>query len=160
MMAVMQTVIQFELTQDAALIKRIITDPEVYPMVSDDGSPAPEDFQPVIAPNVLYVLVRIEGTIAGLWILLPSNSFCYEIHTVLLPWCRGRRAFEAAKQLGPWLWENTRIERVFTNVPEFNKEALLFARVSGMIQFGKNVKSFKKGGMLYDETLLGVSRCQ
>jgi hypothetical protein len=45
-------------------------------------------------------------------------------------------------------------------VPANNRLALSFAKSCGMTEYGLNPQSFLKDGQLYDQVLLGVSKCQ
>lgn len=149
----------FEASTDWALVRRIMIHPRVWPAISDDFSPSPEVFRPSTAPELCYVLVRDGESILGLFLLTPHNGVHVEVHTCLLPtaWIRGSR--EIAAQAMAWLWANCpQIERLTTNVPRNNSIALRFAQALGMIEYGVNPKSFKKGGQLVDQVLLGMNR--
>jgi hypothetical protein len=148
----------FERTTDWALVREILTDPAVYPHISDDGSPAREDFQVVEHPSFLYVLVKDAGAVLGLWLFVPQSVACYEVHTCLLPRARGDRAKEAARQMADWLWANTPCQKLITSVPAYNRLALHFAKRAGMTQFGTNTRSYLKHGELHDQILLGLER--
>lgn len=166
--------ISLERTRDWELITRIVTHPKVYPQVSDDYSPKPEEWEPAKGDDVWYVLVRDltpggresgtlfkgeTGEILGLWVLHPHLRTCWEIHTCLLPNAYGPRARKAVRELIPWGWEHLpECVRVITQVPQYNRIALLFAIQAGMEQYGMNPKSYLKGGMLHDVILLGISR--
>ncbi len=104
------------------------------------------------------MIVNIGTRVAGIWMFVPSNSYCYEVHTAILPWARGRMAITAAKMMTEWIWANTACVRIWTSVPDINREALWFAKRSGMVEFGVNFSSFVKCGVKYDQRLLGVSR--
>jgi len=148
----------FYRTYDLELVKHIMTEPTVYPFITDDSAPAPSDFQPHDHPAIWYVLCYEGETLLGMWMLVPQNSVCWEIHTCLLPAGRGAIGRIAAQQLQKWIWANTPCRRVVTNVPAFNKLALKYAKEAGMYEFGVNPKSFAWRGALYDQTLLGISR--
>lgn len=149
----------FERSEDWELIKRIITHPRIYPWLSDDFSPKPEDWTPIEHPSIWYVLARDAEGVLGGWMLHPENGCCWKIHTAILPEARGERARQAVAELAPWIWDHIpSVERVNTDVPSFNDAALKFALAAGMKQFGINPKSFKKGGKLFDQILLGISR--
>jgi len=151
----------FERTTDYALIKRIVTDKSVYPFVSDDYSPAPKDYEPIKSDAVWHVLVRDGEEVLGLWIIIPQNAVCWEIHTCLLPNAYGERAKRAGKQVVQWIWDNTTCLRLVTNVPEYNRLAHKFAKAAGMIEYGRNPKSYMKTQILHDQILLGMSKpCQ
>ena len=144
-------------TRNFPLIQQIVTNPAIYPFVSDDGSPAPEYWK---APEAFkYCLVTDEDEVLGVWIFRQCNAVTWEVHTCLLPNARGKRAYQALKMLPEWAWDNLKgAKRVTTEVPVNNGPALVFALRAGMERFGINKKSYLKGGELLDVILLGISR--
>lgn len=151
-------VMDFERTTDYELIKQIVTHPKVYPYVSDDYSPAPKEWRPIESEAIWYVLVKDGEELLGLWTLIPQNAVCWEIHTTLLPNAWGDKGKQAARELADWVWQNTSCLRVITNVPEYNRLALKFAKEAGLETFGLNCKSYMKTGILHDQIMLGVSK--
>ncbi|MDM7995639.1 MAG: GNAT family protein [Acidobacteriota bacterium] len=150
--------IEFERTYDSELVKRIMTHPRVYPSISDDFCPEASDFEPNMHPSIWYVLARDGEQLLGLWMFVPQNAICWEVHTCLLPEAWGRRALEAVMALHDWVWQNTPCLRVITNVPRYNTLALRFAQKAGLGIFGKNWSSFMKHGVLHDQIMLGISK--
>jgi len=150
----------FERTFDYELVREIITNPAIYPHVSDDGSPPAKDFRAIESEVVWYVLVKDGKELLGCFTFVPQNAVCYEVHTCLLPVSWGERAKEAAKGVKEWMFRHSPAMRIVTVVPENNSLALHFAKSAGMETFGVNPQSFMKGGHLYDQILLGVSKCQ
>lgn len=148
----------FKRTQDYELVRQIMTHPRVYPHITDDGSPEADDYSPIQSDQVWYVLVCEEAVTLGLWMLVPQNSICFEIHTCLLPVAYGGLARRAAELMAAWIWANTPCRRLVTTVPETNRLALRFAVRAGMQEYGRNPKSFMKDGQLLDQLLLGMSR--
>lgn len=150
--------ISFKRTHNMKVVHAIITDPEIYPYSTDDGCPPPEEFHPINNLEALYMVISIGFRVAGLWIFTPSNHFAYEVHAAILPWARGRFAVQSAKEMCAWIWENTTCERIWTSTPAFNERALWLVRQAGMVEFGRNPRSFKKNGVLWDQVLSGISR--
>lgn len=148
----------FELTNDWELVKTIVTHPAVYPAIRDDYSPAPEDWQPVATEICRYYLVWDNEELLGLWVFTAENSVCWDVHTCLLPCSYGERAKQAAKEMAKHIFETTPCVRIITHVPVFNRLALRFALNAGFEPWGKNVKSYMKDGILYDQILLGMSK--
>lgn len=156
----------FERTRDYDLIRRIMAHPQVYPHITDDGCPPVEEFHPVESPEIWYVIVRSDsgprslafGNAIGMWVFFPQNHVCWEVHTCLLPVGRGETGRAAARQMAAWIWSNTPCRRIITNVPVFNRLALAFAKRAGMVEFGRNERSFLKGGELHDQIMLGLSK--
>lgn len=148
----------FERTFDMQLAREVITHPKVWPWISDDGSPARESFVPENHPGNLYLLCFDGETLLGLWLFVKRNAVTVEVHTCLLPHHGFHRGRVAARQAAEWIWANTDVQRIITSVPETLRIALRFAQAAGMVEFGRNLKSFLKNGRLWDEVLLGISR--
>lgn len=146
-----------ERTNDMDLVTRVMTDPCVYPYVTDDGSPNPEEFEPVESDLIYYLLVLdYSKNVLGLFLVHPQNSIMYEIHTCLLRSCRGLMADEAARLVLQWIFNNTPCQKLITHVPAYNKPALDYAKRSGFTVEGNNSHSFLKNGKLHDQVCLGI----
>lgn len=142
-----------ERTYDADFITHCVTHPDVWRMAADDGYPDPCLYFPPMADSIYWVRAGDHGV----FMAHPHNSITFEVHTLLLPSARGK-AVEFAKAAIAWAFANTACERLITNVPSFNPLALRLAKKSGMSEYGVNQKSFKRGGVLYDQILLGISK--
>jgi RimJ/RimL family protein N-acetyltransferase len=150
--------IHIERSTDYGLIRAIMTQPALYKHLSDDGSPPANEYRPIESDAIWYLVVWDANTLLGLWMLVPQNSICWEIHTALLPHAWGERAHRAAQVMLAWIWENTPCRRIITNVPVDNRLAFHFALDAGMEVYGKNEDSFLKGGKLLDQICLGITR--
>lgn len=150
--------ITIEETRDFALVRSIFTDPKIYERAAEDGAISREDFQPCQLLGIHYVVIKLGGTPAGVWMLVPHSAVCFEIHTAILPWFRGRPALTAVALLKEWLWSSTACLRLITNVPAYNREAAMFSRMAGMTLFGNNERSFLKDGKLHDQLMFGLSK--
>lgn len=132
---------------------------DVYPHISDDGSPRAEDFRPIADSRIIYLCVREESSseVLGVFIFVPQNYVTLEVHTCLLRslWGRSR---DAARQAAQWIFAHTQCARIVTTVPADNRLARRLALASGMTQFGMNPRSFSKRGVLYDQYLFGLSK--
>ena len=148
----------FERTRDYELIRSIMSHRRIYPFITDDLCPAVEDFRPAHSDAIWYMLAKDEGDLLGMWIFVPQNGICWEVHTCLLPVGWGERGARAARELAGWVWQHTECRRIITNVPECNRLALRFAMRAGMETFGRNKQSFLKSGKVHDQIMLGLSR--
>lgn len=137
-------------------IREIVTTPAIFRSSSDDGSGPADAFH--LPSKFAYAIARDQdGALLGCYGLEPRNLISLEIHTCLLPiaWGRGQEITSAFRD---WLWQNTSAKRITTRVPSFNRLALKLALSCGMIEFGRDVRSFQKHGKLFDEILLGISK--
>ena len=150
--------IHFERSTDYALIRGILTHKSVFPHLCDDFSPAAVDYRPIESDAIWYLVAWDGNALLGLWMLVPQNGICWEIHTALLPHAWGDRAHRAAIAVQDWIWQNTPCRRIVTNVPTDNRVAYRFAIAAGMEVYGTNEASFLKNGRLQDQICLGISR--
>jgi RimJ/RimL family protein N-acetyltransferase len=156
-------VIHFERSFDYELIRRILTHEKIWPHISDDYSPPATEFRPIESTAAWYIVVRDiypdagPEEVLGLWMFVPQNSVCWEVHTCLLPTAWGDRGQRAARMLPDWIWQHTHCRRIITNVPSTNRLALHFAVKAGMTIYGVNRASFLKHGTLCDQVCLGIS---
>lgn len=154
--------ITFERCFDVETIRSILTHSRIYPKISDDSSPPASDYKPVPPDLVWYVLARDvfwdgNADTLGLWMFVPQNGVCWEVHTALLPCAWGEPGLEAARALPDWIWTHTPCRRIVTNVPGNNRLALHFALHAGMHVYGINESSYQKDGRLWDQVCLGIS---
>lgn len=152
----------FERTSDLDLVRRVLTHPRIYPFISDDFSPPADEYRPVENEAVWYVAARdrlavVQAQLLALWMFVPLNGICWDVHTAVLPCAWGEVGLEAARQLPAWMWANTPCRRIVTTVPTCNRLALHFAVRAGMRIWGYNEASYLKNGLLYDQVCLGIS---
>jgi hypothetical protein len=143
---------------DIELVRSVLLHPDVYPWISDDGSPvAAESKMPevllgsdenfVLSPHSTVVMVFVR-----------RNRIEYEIHTNIIPEGRGRKSFPRVASTLDWMLDYTPCRKFTTSVPTFNRAANWYARKFGMTQEGVNRQSFLKNGELYDQILFGLTR--
>lgn len=142
-----------EITNNIDFIVSCVTNPYTWDKISDDGAPDKGLYFPPIGGGIIWVRVGDYGV----FMLSKQNHVTYEVHTILLPCAKGK-AVEIGKQALGWAWDNTDAKRLITNVPSFNPLALRLAKAVGFIEYGINQKSFQKNGILYDQTILGISK--
>jgi len=147
----------FERTFDREAVRGILTHPNVYRHLGDDGAPPVETFEPQMHPAIWYILPIYGGQPAGCFVLHPKSVACWEIHAALLPPAWGWSAFILARAI-QWIWEKTGCRRLVAEVPSYNRLALKLARGAGMMEFGVNCHSWLKGGKVHDQVLFGISR--
>lgn len=151
-------VIQIERTEDAEMIRAIMTHPRIYPSVADDFFPAPADFKPPIGPGIVYLMAWENGEPLGLFLGFHENAVEMRIHHFILPTAWGKPGQEAARLALEWVWANTAVQKVTGKTPKWNKLALRFARRMGMQTIGNDRNSIQKGGRLWDQIIFGMSR--
>jgi RimJ/RimL family protein N-acetyltransferase len=151
--------IRIQPLEDEALITRTLRHPRIYPHISDDGCPNAAEMEVHLEDcSFFYLGVYSGGEYRGLFCVHPHNVACYEIHTCLLPSAWGDCALRAARAVVAWMFEQTPCQRLITCVPAGNDLALRLAKLAGLTEYGVNPKSLLRGGVLVDQTLLGISK--
>ena len=145
-----------ERTHNMVLVASIMGHPAIWPHVRDDGA---GECDPVDHDGFHWMRVDLDdGTAGGVFLVHALNSYCYEMHTCLLPRMWGPEAARAAQMLLEWAFDETQCQKMVTNVPAYNRAALRFARAGGMVQEGVNRASFMRDGELVDLINLGITK--
>ena len=141
-----------ELNRDDAI--GIITHPEIYPFVKDDGSVKPHEYT---IQDGIYCLVVYDPEPIACSIFYPRNTCTCEIHTQTLPEGRAK-SFEYGRAMLAWIWENMAVDKLVATIPEDNRKALLYTLKIGFQIEGICPKSFVRGGKVINQTHIGISR--
>jgi RimJ/RimL family protein N-acetyltransferase len=149
--------IRLELSRDFDVINRIMREPSIYPFISDDYTPAPEQCD-MTTSGMQFVLVHAGEELAGLYAMQFHSAIMLEIHTCLMPSFHGEFARQAARAIIGWVFSQTPCEKMITLVPVTNRAALRYAHRSGLKQEGCITQSVKRGGVLQDQILLGITK--
>jgi hypothetical protein len=157
-MTAMVPEIQFERTRDYDLIKSIMINPRIWPWISDDATPLPADFRPIESEAVYYILVHAQDRLLGMWMFVPQNAICWEVHTCILPGHGFDTVRYAAHAMARWIWQNTPCQRLITSIPRYNRSAYSLAVDAGMQEWGVNEAAYLKNGRLHDLVMLGMSK--
>lgn len=138
-------------------VQKTMTHPEVYPWISDDGAPDPQEFSAkgLLADTSNYFLLPNDGS---LFIFRPFSYKVYMMHTCVLPNYRGSTAFKAGRMACNWMFENAGIIKIVGCVATNNPQADVFARRIGFKKEGCWTNSFIKDGKAYDLNLFGKEK--
>lgn len=142
---------------DIDKVNEVLRNENVYPWISDDGSPCRESFtaHELLINENIFVLMPSDGIV---FILHPWNGITLEVHTNIIPERRGKDAIIETMRSMSWIFNNTSCLKIVTHVPFFNRQAKLFALKCKMKHEGVNRQSFMKNGVLYDQDILGITR--
>ena len=89
-------------TWDSDFIKRVMTNRRIWPHISDDFAPPPDQFEPVMAPGIYYLAPEHDGQRVGVFMYMPHSTILFEVHTCILPLYRGGPAIKAARNSLAW----------------------------------------------------------
>ena len=140
-------------------IKRVMTDPDVWPFVSEDGY-SKEDYEPVEDESFRYLGIYSNGALAGLFFVHPDNgATSLKAHIAILKPFRSLYALPAVKRLIEWFCGlEERINKLNATIPEYNTGAARLAGSAGFSREGVNRKSIMKDGVFYDQFQFGITK--
>ena len=134
--------------------EKIITHPDIYPHVRDDGSVEPDEFS---IPEGVISLVVYDPEPIACSIFYQRNTYTCEIHTQTLPEGR-RKSYRYGMAMLAWIWDNTEVEKLVATIPADNRKALLYTLRLGFNIEGICTKSFIRNGHAIDQTHIGIQR--
>jgi hypothetical protein len=109
-----------------------------------------------LANHVLLALV--DGQVVGCWIMDAKGDGVFEIHTMLLPECRGADAIAAGKLAMKFAVTLPGVEKLISYCPAHLPEVLLYARLCGFRRAGIAEKPWVKNGESYPMRLVEITR--
>jgi len=141
-------------------IDKILTDPSIYPLISDDQSPRREDFtvQVLMQNENVHALCPNKNTVI---LFLPKNGVTWEIHYHVLKAGRGEEIRKITPEILKYAF--TKIEnckKLICSISELHKNVIDFSTSMGMKHEGRRKSSVQKNNILYDEILLGMRRTE
>jgi RimJ/RimL family protein N-acetyltransferase len=142
-------------TNDSDLIKKIATMPELWKTVAEDGI-NPETWSPDLTEG--WLIASDEEGFVGLYNVHPNNGTTLQIHPLIPPEIRGKRAYRSAREVLKWIFGNTKYQKVVCQIPVIYRNVKLFAMQSGMKEEGLNRKSYLKNGKIHDQWHLGIAK--
>lgn len=145
-------------SRDYQAIRALVTDPAIFPFVSDDFVPTPAEWSPIENEQLVYLLASDDEGYFGFAAFFPENWICWRAHLGFLPRSYGAVAASAFQQMLAWMWQNTSARRLKGEIAQENRKAIQFAVNAGFEVYGVNRASLLKGGELRDQVALGISK--
>jgi hypothetical protein len=141
--------------QDAEFIISVLKHPSSE-LSNDDGifGLTSDNVELFLQSEMVHCLISSTDKDMGFFLFIKVNHVTVELHTNILPECRGKQVIKASELAIEYVWDQG-FKKIVTQVPVFNKAALLMSLSCGMIKEGINKKSFMKNGTLYDQYYLG-----
>jgi hypothetical protein len=134
---------------------KLVKMPDIWERISDDTSPRINEisFESRVADDRnKFLLVLLNGTVAGFFSILNMTPGVYEVHTVLLDSCHGSLAVTAVKMAMDWMYANTNALMLTTFCPDYLPQALTMALACGGKKLGYVPNVIMKNGLPYGVT--------
>ena len=111
----------------------------------------------VDAENNVMLVVVDEGEICGCFLFEQKEPGVYEVHTMLLPQCRGAYAIVAGRMAARWMFDYG-AAKLTSFCPMNHREILFFALKCGFHKAGKAAISWVKAGVSFDLETVELER--
>lgn len=139
------------------LVASVLAHHEIFDCITEDGI---EELPQLTGDDLdkdCYLLMKVKGSIAGVYILQAVNGVELDIHANFLPTFRKEHARPLTKMMYEWVRENTGYEKLTAQVPVIYPNVMGFCELFGMQREGVNRKSWRKRGELHDQVRYGIT---
>jgi len=145
--------------RDYAFVRDCMLHADVFPFIHDDGTGDENAFArmllSVVDNDAFIFLSPGPGCV---FMLSPTFSGVYTVHTAVKPEYRGRTAIEYGKAAIGKFFEKQDHIKLISFVPGCNRRAKIFALKCGFRTEGTLRKSWKQGGIVYNVDIVGLTR--
>jgi len=146
-----------ERTFDLALAFAIITVPDIWETVAEDGM-TQDEYVPDVH-TTCWLSVYNDNKFVGMCIVRRINAITAEVHPMILPKYRKEYSIAAGKAFIEWIWENvTWCKKLIGWIPTLYPNVKKYGEALGFELEGTNVQSYLKDGEVYDQWLVGLMR--
>lgn len=144
-----------ERISDEQFITDYVTKSDVFDEISEDNFTR-DEWHPDMSGG--WFAHTEDGEVCGLWLAELRNGITLEIHPIVPKRHRGKKAYKGAREFFSWITKNTTYKKINAEIATCYPNAKMFAMQCGMKVEGKIRASFQKGGKVYDQWMLGITR--
>jgi RimJ/RimL family protein N-acetyltransferase len=143
---------------DPDVIKAIMTNESIWKTCAEPGQKV-DEYEAEVEADCWLVLTNGESVI-GAYNIHPHNSVTLEIHAHVLPEFRAEYSARSGDLALKWILENApdKYQKVIAQIPSLYQNVINFTMAHGFVLEGVNRLSSRRGGKLYDQVLLGITR--
>lgn len=141
---------------DVEVVRSILTHPDIYDRISEDGALPREDYIPPMI-GCAYVLGIVGAEPIGVMIYHPINGVTWECHVQVLPEFRRSHAEEFTQKAIAWAWDMG-AKKIVAQIPVIHPNVRQFALKCGFEDEGINRRSHMKNNQLHDQWYMGLVR--
>lgn len=138
-------------------VAQVLSDPEVWPSISDDFSPVfdKEGCVEILSNDKIYVLMPNE---ASVFVFIPINHILYDSHIAIKTDGRGKWGYDGTRRALTWMFEQTPCLKIVGRFNVNNIRMLWLAKLMKFTIEGICRKSLMIHGSLADQIMIGLSK--
>ena len=156
----MRSMIELEETDDRELAAMILTNPEIWERIAEDGIDREKFEAEQIPEDWRLVAVKTPHGTAGLYMLHETDPGRWQIHANILEAFRGRYAAESGAAILEWMDEHLpeSARLAFAVVPVIYPDVMAFTLRYGFKDVGALGVRFRKNGKSAEQRVLMILR--
>jgi len=140
---------------DPEVVKSFLLRPEIFATIAEDGA---DDFEPDMERNI-WLLMKSDDTEVGIYQIERINGITAQIHANVLPEHRKPHSKATGRAALDWIVANLPdIHKIIAVIPVLYPNVRDFTLSFGFTLEGINRQSYLKGGAIYDQWILGITR--
>lgn len=147
-------------TFDLAEIWAILSVKEISEAVFEDDVGDITTFVPSVIDEI-WLKVHQNHQIIGLYRFHRMTSICLQVHAHILPKFRKKYSLHSAKLALAWVIKDVvGLQKIIAYCPEKYKNVYAFLKKFGFEDEGFNRESWRVGGKIYGQYLLGLTKSE
>lgn len=154
-----------EETRDFELVYQIVATPSVFEGITNDawfdvGGDIRKSHVKLIVenPENHTLLVKNEDEVLGCFIADNKGEGKFEVHTMMLPSCRGRDAVIAGKLAVEKIFERDEVKELVSYCPKSIPQTFFFARLVGFKKICDLTSGWIKNGIDWPITIVHLTK--
>lgn len=141
---------------DMDVVRAILTHPDIYDRIAEDGTLPREEYIPDIV-GAAYIIGLQDSIPFAVMIYHPINGVTWECHVQVLPDFRKEFADEFSQKALQWAWDMG-VNKIVAQIPFLYPNVKDFGLRHGFEIEGINRQSYLKNGQIHDQWYLGIVR--
>ena len=142
-------------TFNADLIKSVMTRPDMWATVAEDGFEA-ADWEPDV--QECWLEARDDDGLIGLFNLHVLDNDTLQAHPMILTERRGLAAYQAGKLALKWVVNNSAYKTIICKIPVIYRNVKAYALKLGFVKTDIIRREYTKGGKIHDMWNLAITR--
>ena len=144
-------------TTESFLIKKILTDTELYKLISEDIGELSSDIDFSLLPNFYFLEAIKDDETIGIYVGHYFNNTTLQGHINILPSHWGDNV-EVTGLCIEWVWNNTDYQKIIGFIPEDASVVIAHAISAGFSEEGRLKNSVVFNGNLQDQVIVGINK--
>ena len=148
-------------TDNMDFVSDVISNENIYEGMCDDScpkNPLELNFSALSGNGNVFLEVDVNGKPGGLFFFMKKENNVYEVHTALLPNCRGKNAVDAGRMSAEWAFNNLPCNEIISYSLSDSPQVLIFAKIIGMEEVSRSMNAHTRHGVEVSKIMLSLKK--